>query len=213
MINRIVFATGNPAKIKEMQAFIDQHHMPIKIISQRNAGIIGEAVEDGETFTENSKKKALFAAEKLDDWVIAEDAGMCVSHLDGAPGVYSARFAGVGASAQEIVDKTIVLLEGVPASDRGAYFECVFTLMSPQGEVHQFAGRTDGIVSLYAHEEYDRRFPYDAVFIPKGSAKTYGEMTHEEKNACSHRGKALRKLNAWLKDASSSDSDTEGTVS
>lgn len=205
----LIFATGNPAKIIELQAFIHAHGMPINVIGQRDAGIVGEAVEDADTLEGNSLKKAQFALAQTNHWVIAEDAGICIDALHGAPGVRSARFAGEGASAKQIIDLVLAKMQMVELDKRTAHFMCVFTLVSPAGEVHQFVGRTNGHILEHARPVYHERFPYDALFVPEGETRTYGEMTHEEKNMISHRGKALIQLHTWL--SRKRDSDTAET--
>lgn len=194
---KIIFATHNPGKLEEMKNILAG--LPIKILSATEAGITDEPVEDGETFADNAMIKASYTTEETGEWSVADDSGICVNALDNAPGVYSARWAGEGASGEAKAQKILDELRGLPEDRRGAYFESSLALVSPEGRHWIFSGRIDGVISSNKRETMLRPYlPYDAIFIPQGFEKTFGEMTDEEKNSLSHRGKAFRELKDFL---------------
>lgn len=173
--------------------------LDVKILSAKEAGVMEEPVEDGETFADNALIKAKYVFERTKDWTVADDSGLCVDALNGAPGLLSARWAGETATGEEKAEKVLRELGNLPAEKRGAYFECSAALLSPAGERMDFAGRVYGQITFARRETIKRpHLPYDAIFIPKGFAKTFGEMTDEEKEALSHRGQAFRKLKDFL---------------
>lgn len=193
---KLVFATQNPSKVNEVkQLLVD---LDIELITSSQAGIIEDVIEDQDTFEGNSLKKAREISQKVNQWVIAEDAGICIKALDGKPGVYSARWAGEGASDQDIVNHTLKQLKGVPEGKRGAWFECVVTLYSPKGEYWFFIGKTLGAITLEPVGQGRQKFPYDLIFMPDGYDITYTQMTDEQKNNLSHRCKALVELKQFL---------------
>lgn len=188
---KLVFATGNPGKIREASAILSGY----EIISPRDLGIFDEPEETGETFRENSliKAEALWKATGLP--CFADDSGLCVDALGGAPGVHSARYASESHDFDANIAKLLSALEGV--EDRKAHFCCVATLIL-DGKPVFFEGRCDGRIST---ERYGRGgFGYDPVFIPDESpdGKTFAELGEDFKNAIAHRGKALRAMSAWL---------------
>ena len=177
---KIVFSTGNKDKLRE-----------INEISQGSGieFILPEAgfnpVEDGLTFEENSCKKAKEAVRVSHKMSLADDSGLCVDALNGAPGLYSARYAG---TQQEKINKILKELEGV--SDRSAKFVCVMTLLDENGEIlHVSKGECKGKIA--EHQSGVNGFGYDPVFVVENSGKTMAEMSEDEKNKISHRGRAL----------------------
>ena len=154
-------------------------------------------MEDGTTFEENSYKKAREIMEATGMAAIADDSGLEVDALLGAPGVYSARFAGENAGDRDNNLKLIELLKEIPEKDRSAQFHCVITLIFPDGERIV----AEGIVSghMITEPRGDKGFGYDPLFVPEGCESTFGELESEEKNRISHRGKALRQLMEELK--------------
>ncbi len=194
---KLIFATHNPGKLEEMKNILAG--LPIEIISATEAGIIEEPVEDGDTFADNALIKAAYTAERTGEWSVADDSGICIEALGGAPGVFSARWAGENASGEELAKKTLTELGDLPMEKRGAYFESALALVSPEGEHWIFSGQINGTISTEIRELVKRpKLPYDVVFVPDGYDRTFGEMTDEEKNSLSHRGKAFRELKDFI---------------
>jgi XTP/dITP diphosphohydrolase len=191
----IIAASRNPKKIREMEDITKAFGMTI--ISRDAAGLpTTEIEEDGDTFEENSYKKA-FEIMKISGLpTIADDSGLEVDWLDGAPGVYSARFAGEECDDEANNQKLLTLLQGVPKEKRGARFVSVITLIFPGGKTLVARGETAGI--LLEKARGDGGFGYDPLFVPDGEELTYSELTAEQKNKISHRGKALHKLRELL---------------
>ena len=178
-----------------MEAITNEFGM--KIISRDDAGLpTTEIEEDGDTFEQNSYKKAYEIMKISGCPTIADDSGLEVDWLDGAPGVYSARFAGEECDDKANNRKLLELLQGVPKEKRGARFVSVITMVFPDGKVLVARGETEG--TLLEEERGDGGFGYDPLFVPSGMSLTYSELSPEEKNRISHRGKALRKLRELL---------------
>lgn len=185
---KLIIASNNKHKIQEIKSILSGKFE--EILSLSEAGIDHETVEDGETFYENSMKKAREICEISGSVALADDSGLCVNALAGAPGVYSARYSGEGANADS--NNRLLLKNLSGASDRSAYFLCVITLVYPDGRVVVAEGRVDGeIIDSYRGEH---GFGYDPLFLVKGDERTLAEMSDEEKNAISHRGNALKNL-------------------
>lgn len=184
---KIFLATGNKHKIKEIEKIFKMDNVEILSI---NDGIeIPEVEEDGTTFEENSKKKALEIAKFTNMITIADDSGLCVDALDGAPGVYSARYAGEHGNDLDNNKKLVRELQGI--ENRKARFVCVITLAKPTGETYSFRGEVGGdIIDVPQGTE---GFGYDPHFFMKEYGKTLAEIP-EIKNKISHRARALEKL-------------------
>ena len=184
---KIFLATGNKHKIKEIEKIFKMDNVEILSI---NDGIeIPEVEEDGTTFEENSKKKALEIAKFTNMITIADDSGLCVDALDGAPGVYSARYAGEHGNDLDNNKKLVRELQGI--ENRKARFVCVITLAKPTGETYSFRGEVEGdIIDVSQGTE---GFGYDPHFFMKEYGKTLAEIP-EIKNKISHRARALEKL-------------------
>ena len=184
---KIFLATGNKHKIKEIEKIFKMDNVEILSI---NDGIeIPEVEEDGTTFEENSKKKALEIAKFTNMITIADDSGLCVDALDGAPGVYSARYAGEHGNDLDNNKKLVRELQGI--ENRKARFVCVITLAKPTGETYSFRGEVEGdIIDVPQGTE---GFGYDPHFFMKEYRKTLAEIP-EIKNKISHRARALEKL-------------------
>lgn len=193
----IIAATKNANKIKEMDAIMNE--LGMHIISRDEAGVPDvEIVEDGETFEENSYKKAYEIMKLSGKKSIADDSGLEVDYLNGAPGVYSARFAGDDCNDKKNNKKLLSLLEDVPYKERRARFVSVITLVYPNGEKLVARGECDGHILM---EPLGLNgFGYDPIFVPKGFQRTFAQLTAEEKNHISHRARALRKLAEMLKE-------------
>ena len=188
MINIIVLATRNRGKIKEFQEMLKD--FPVEIKNLNDFGPIPEVEEDGETFDDNAYKKALFAAKVLGLPAIADDSGLVVEALAGAPGVKSARYAGEKATDQDNINKLLKELEG--QSNRKAAFECVLSIAVPSGPALTYEGRCEGEITL--QPQGDAGFGYDPVFYYPEYGKTFAEISGDEKNRVSHRGRALAEL-------------------
>jgi XTP/dITP diphosphohydrolase len=190
----IVIATNNQYKVKEFQAMLDMPN--VTCVSMKDLGITLDVVEDGNEFWENAVKKATALYQLIDDdsyIVIADDSGLCVDALDGAPGVYSARYS--GGDDKENNRKLLEELEGVPDEERTAYFACAIAMVR-KGSIEIFKGECHGTI---AHKEIgENRFGYDPIFIHQGDTRTFGEVPAEEKNKISHRAEAIKKLKAYL---------------
>jgi XTP/dITP diphosphohydrolase len=157
---------------------------------------IPEIEEDGKTFTENALKKALFYSTYLEQLTLADDSGLEVETLKGMPGIHSARYAGERATPQENNQKLLGEMEGIPTSKRGARFKCVMALSSTDGRKAVTEGVCRGRIGL--KELGKRGFGYDPLFILPHYGKTMAQISVEEKNRISHRGKALRKMRKIL---------------
>lgn len=185
----IIAATRNKHKIEEIKSIISEFGMDV--ISLEEAGLPEiEVVEDGETFEENSAKKASEILKLSGKASIADDSGLEVFSLNGAPGVYSARFAGENATDEENNEKLLRLLED--KSDRSARFVSVISLAFPDGSIIAARGECTG--RIIREPRGDGGFGYDPLFVPDGYEKTFAEMGGFEKNKISHRANALKKL-------------------
>jgi XTP/dITP diphosphohydrolase len=171
----------------------------MEIVARDQAGVPDvEIEEDGETFEENSMKKAKEILKLCGRPTIADDSGLMVDFLGGAPGVYSARFAGEECSDEKNNEKLLRLLKDVPAEERGARFVSVITLAFPDGEVLVARGECPGRITNTPTGE--NGFGYDPLFVPTGYRKTFAQLTGEEKNQISHRAMALKELERLLKE-------------
>lgn len=191
MERRIVFATGNQNKMKEIRMILEDLRMPI--YSMKELGVEEDIVEDGVTFEENAEIKARAIARHLpNDIVLADDSGLEIDYLDKAPGVYSARFAGEDTSYD--IKNRILLdkLEGVPDEKRTARFVCAISAVFPDGDTRISRGTIEGRIT---HEiAGENGFGYDPIFYCPECGCTTAEMSPEQKNELSHRGKALREI-------------------
>ena len=191
---KIVLATRNQGKIEEIRSLLKGQEIRggIEIHSLKDYPHIPEIVEDGATFSENARKKALIVAQLTGQIAVADDSGLEVDALGGAPGVYSARFAGEGASDSANIKKLLELLRDIPSEKRGARFVCVMALATPDGEVSLVEGECRGMIAM--EERGMSGFGYDPVFIVSGYGETFAELGSEVKNKISHRARALSKL-------------------
>ena len=191
----IVAATQNKHKIKEIDAITSQFGM--KIVARDEAGVPKvDVVEDGETFEENSYKKAYEIMKLCGKITIADDSGLVVDCLDGAPGVYSARFAGVDGDDEANNRKLVELIKDVPFEKRTARFVSVITKVFPDGETVVARGEVEG--NLVLEKQGENGFGYDPLFVPVGYDRTFGEIEPEIKNKISHRANALVALKEKL---------------
>jgi XTP/dITP diphosphohydrolase len=184
----MVVATRNQGKLIEFRKLLSGFEVDVKSLS--DFGPIPPVLEDGTTFEENAYKKAHSTARVLGFPALADDSGLVVAALKGAPGVHSARFAGEGASDEANNLKLLRMMQGM--ASRRAVFECVIVIAVPRGPALVYEGRCEGEI---AHEVRGTNgFGYDPVFYYPAMKKTFGEMPEEEKNRVSHRGKAMAKL-------------------
>jgi len=184
----LVMATRNPGKAAEIRELLQG--FPVEIKSLSDFGPIPEVEEDGDTFDANAYKKASFTARVLGVPAIADDSGIAVDALNGAPGVHSARYGGENASDEDRRRKLLTEMGG--RTDRRAAFECVISLAVPSGPALTYEGRCEGV--LAEAPAGANGFGYDPIFYYPPLEKTFAELTRAEKSRVSHRGKALREL-------------------
>lgn len=193
-VKKIIFATGNAGKLREIREIMADSE--VEVLSMKEAGIQVDVVEDGTSFEENAVIKAKAIAEHTEAIVLADDSGLEVDYLDKAPGVYSARFMGEDTSYdiknQAIIDK----LDGVPKEQRTARFVCAIAAVLPDGEVLITRQTMEGYIGY--HAEGENGFGYDPIFMLDEYGCSSAAISREEKNAISHRGKALRAMKALL---------------
>lgn len=199
---KVILSTRNPSKAEQIkQMFVG---MPIEIFSLDEAGIEGEAIEDGTTLQENAWKKARYALDNYKDngdggilcsrdiWAIADDTGLFITCLDGQPGIKAARWAGETAQTHEITAHTLAKMNGT--ADRSAVFETYVVLMSHRGDTLVYAGKAPGTILESQRCMPQPKMPYSGIFVPDAdpAGRCWAEMSVEEENAISHRGKAFR---------------------
>lgn len=185
---KIVLASSNEHKVKEINAIVSG--LGVEFILPPKGF---DPIEDGETFEENSLIKALEAWKLSKTWALADDSGLCIDALDGKPGIHSARYAD---TPQARIDRVLKEMNGI--ENRSARFKCCMTLINPQGEVaFSYTGFCEG--SIIDGQRGVNGFGYDPIFLLEGSNKTMAELTEEEKNEVSHRGKALKAVLDFLK--------------
>lgn len=184
----LVIATRNKGKTSEIRSLLSD--FPINIANLDDFGPIPEMREDGKTFDENAYQKAGFAAKILGFPALADDSGLVVDALGGAPGVYSARYAGKNATDKQRYLKLLEEMKGI--TNRKAAFECVISIAVPGGAALTYEARCEGLIA--EEPRGSNGFGYDPVFYYPPLEKTFAELSQEEKNRVSHRGKALREL-------------------
>lgn len=185
----LVFATHNAHKLEELRAILKDYN----ILGLNDINCHEDIVEDADTLDGNAKIKADFVTDNFHIDCFADDTGLEVDALDGAPGVYSARYAGEGCSYQDNVNKLLEALKGV--ENRKARFRTVIAL-NLNGEQYLFEGKVEGVITREQHGE--KGFGYDPIFLPDGFEQTFAEMPLDLKNKISHRGKATQKLIQFL---------------
>ena len=187
----LVLATRNKGKIAEVQRLISQHaaHINLRSVAEFN---LDDVEETGSTFEENALLKAATIARQTGLPALADDSGIAINALGGAPGVYSARWSGVHGDDAANIAKVLTELEGVPDSERGAQFVCVIALALPDGRHVLVRGEVEGSVRRAPVGEHG--FGYDPIFQPDGYEITTAQMDPGTKDSISHRGKALREI-------------------
>ena len=198
MKREIIIASTNPGKAAELSAMLEAD---VQWLSLADFNGIDQIKEDGLTFVENACKKAIGYAKTTGLWTIADDSGLVIDALDGAPGVESARFSGAKSKDRKLIDrqniaKVLKLLKGVPTERRTARFVCSLCLASPDEILIETEGTLEGPITEKAIGK--NGFGYDPIFFVPHLNKTVAQLTPEEKNAISHRGNAIRKLKPLL---------------
>jgi XTP/dITP diphosphohydrolase len=184
---KLVLATRNPGKVRELSQLLSP--LGYEVLSLEHFPGVPEVVEDGATFKDNAVKKATAVARHTGQLALADDSGLEVDYLGGAPGVRSARFAGEGHDDRANNEKLLRLLAGVPPEKRTARFRCVVAVATPEGKVLTTEGTCEGIIAEEPRGEGG--FGYDPLFYVPSCGKTFAELDPEVKNRISHRGRAL----------------------
>lgn len=199
-VSLLHLASGNAHKAAELQALANASGLRVKIASARDVGGMPSVPEDTGTFVGNARRKAQALRAKLpsEAWVFADDSGVCVDALNGAPGVESAYFAGPQGNPAANLAKLVDVMREVPDSNRGAYFFCVLLVQGPAGE-WIFEGRCGG--RLLRQPQGGAGFGYDPLFVPEGFSQSYAELGDDVKNKLSHRARAWSQLAEWLRNA------------
>ena len=192
---QLLAATTNKNKVREFLEILDDLKENVNIVTQDTIPGFPEIVEDGNTFEENAMKKAKEASAYADMAAMADDSGLVVEALGGAPGIHSARYAGEGATDADRIAKLLNAMEGV--TDRRAKFICAAAIAYRGKEIGVFTGDIHGVIT--EKPSGSNGFGYDPVFIPDGFDKTFAELSDDEKNAVSHRGRAMTALAAFLR--------------
>ncbi|MFW6294138.1 MAG: XTP/dITP diphosphatase [Halanaerobium sp.] len=195
-MKKIIIGSGNQHKIEEIKAFFAD--LDLKFEGLDSELELPEVIEDGESYKENALKKARQRAEELNEVVLADDSGLSVDYLDGAPGIYSARFGGEDLDDREKYLKILKLLEGQPDSNRKAAFISVIALVDPFRNLEiTVEGKCRGIIAREPAGE--NGFGYDPIFYLPEYGKTMAQISQVEKNKISHRGRALQKMKREIK--------------
>ncbi|GIH48129.1 RdgB/HAM1 family non-canonical purine NTP pyrophosphatase [Microbispora rosea] len=191
-MNKVVLATRNAGKIVELRRILADAGVPVELVGLEAFPHIGDVAETGLTFAENALLKAHAVASQSGLPAIADDSGLCVEALNGMPGIFSARWSGRHGDDDANLDLLLAQIADVPDGRRQAHFACTAALALPTGEEHVVEG------AVHGHLIRERRgtggFGYDPIFVPDGDTRTTSEMSAEEKNAISHRGKAFRAI-------------------
>lgn len=194
-MRRIIFATGNSGKMKEIREILSD--LNVEVVSMKEAGITADIVEDGSTFEENAVIKARAIMEITNEIVLADDSGLEIDYLNKEPGIYSARYMGEDTSYHIKNAKLIERLEGVPDEKRTARFVCAIAAAFPDGSVKTVRAAMEGRIGY--KESGENGFGYDPIFYLPEYGCTSAEISMEEKNKISHRGKALRAIKDELR--------------
>ncbi len=192
MSETLILATGNTHKAEEIQLMLGSE---VEVKDLRSFPQITEIIEDADSFEGNADIKALTVSKLTDELIVADDSGLCVQALNGAPGVFSARYAGRNATMVENKARLLKNLDGI--SDRAAFFICVLSVVRCKKVIKRFRGECHG--KIIYEEKGEGGFGYDPLFIPEGYEKTFSELAAEVKNKISHRARALEKFSEWMK--------------
>ncbi len=195
---QLVLATRNAKKLAELDRLLASAGLDVEILGSDAFSDLPEIEETGSTFAENSLIKARAVATHTGLIAIADDSGLCVDALDGQPGIYSARWAGPGATDESNLDLVLEQIRDVEPAQRTAHFACAAALVLPSGEEYVVQGQVDGV--LLTQRRGVGGFGYDPIFLPDGFEITTAEMTSDQKDAISHRGQAMRALVPLIQD-------------
>lgn len=202
MRHRIIFATGNAGKMKEIRLILGD--LGCEILSMKEAGADPEIVEDGATFAENAEIKAKAVWESTGDIVLADDSGLVVDYLGGEPGIYSARYMGEETSYEMKNRNLIERLDGVPRKERTARFVCNIAAVMPDGRVLHTEAAMEGVIAC--EPAGSGGFGYDPILMIPEYGVTSAELTIDQKNRISHRGKALEAMKNEIRKVLEEDS-------
>ena len=199
MSMKLLLASGNRHKLDEVAAILREAGVDIDLLGADAIGGMPDVAEDAGSFAGNARQKARALVDRVPagTWVLADDSGLCVDYLKGAPGVISSRFAGPEASDGDNTRLLLDQLSGIPPAKRSAHFRCVLILVGPGGDEVLFDGRCSGRIA--PEPSGDGGFGYDPVFVPDGHSVSFAELDAEEKNRISHRAVAMRQLVDWLR--------------
>lgn len=195
-MKKIIFATGNAGKMKEIRNILSD--LPVQVLSMKEVGIQTDIVEDGKTFAENAVIKARAIMQLTGEVVLADDSGLEIDYLNKEPGIYSARYMGEDTSYRIKNANLIQRLEGVPDEKRTARFVCAIAAAFPDGTVKTTEGTIEGRIGY--EEKGENGFGYDPIFYVPEFECTTAELSEEQKNKISHRGRALTEMKEILKD-------------
>ncbi|ADE56049.1 RdgB/HAM1 family non-canonical purine NTP pyrophosphatase [Coraliomargarita akajimensis] len=191
---QLIIATGNPHKVEEFEGLLEG--LGFDVVSAKVCGGMPEVDENGDTFAANAqlKAEALRKLAPVDAWVLADDSGLEVDALQGAPGIYSARYAGPNASDEANLAKLLEAIKDVPEGERAARFRCVLCLIDPDGFISHYDGSCEGRMAQEGSGA--EGFGYDPAFLPDGYDQTFGELGEVVKRELSHRARACQ----WLRE-------------
>ncbi len=197
-MQKLVIATKNQGKIGELREFLSD--LPVELLSLVDLGITDDVDEDGDSYTKNSQKKAVFYAKKSNLPVVADDSGLEIVALDGAPGIRSRRWVGEHATDDDLVAKMVQLSQELPEDNRQAFFKAVVSFALPTGAVWSVPGEVEGIIAEKPHLKLIKGYPYRSFFFLPTINKYYheSELTPEEQIHFNHRYIAIQKLKPLL---------------
>lgn len=194
-LTELLIATRNQGKLAELKSLLAS--LPLRLLSLAAFPEIPDVDETGKTFVENAVLKAQSYAAQTNLWTLADDSGLEVDALEGAPGIYSARYGGEGLTDEDRVERLLDALSVSGDADRRARFVCVLAIADPRGEVVNLStGRCEGAIALAPRGI--NGFGYDPVFVPEGYTETFGELSIEIKETISHRARALEEARSFL---------------
>lgn len=191
---KLLLATTNQGKAKEIKRYLAE--LPLEILSLDDLPLKSTFLEKGKTFLENARGKSLFYSQQCEYLILAEDSGLEIKSLDGAPGIFSARFSSPRPTDEKNIQKVLKLMRGVPLEQRKAQFTCYLVLSQKGKIIKEIKGTARGWIGF--KKKGNCGFGYDPIFYYSPLQRTFAELEPEEKNQISHRGRALKKLKAFL---------------